>query len=70
MNTAVSPAPAARDRAVPAPAPSLAAQLSTLFDRDVEIVKALNVARHRLDNANQQLADPTTLDTLRLPDLH
>jgi hypothetical protein len=69
MTTAVSPAPAARDHAVPQHARSLAAQLSILFDHDVEIVKALNLAHHRLANANQQLADPTTLDTL-LPDLH
>jgi hypothetical protein len=70
MNTAVSPALAARDHAVPQHARSLAAQLSILFDRDVEIVKRLNIAHHRLANANQQLADPTTLATLRLQDLH
>ena len=42
-----------------APCPSharqLAAQLSALFDRDVEIVKRLNDAHHRLQQANERL---------------
>ena len=41
----------AEHRAVPAHARQLAAQLSTLFDRDVEIVKRLNDAHHRLQRA-------------------
>lgn len=43
------------DRAVPAHARELAAQLSALFQRDVEIVTQLNDAHHRLDNANERL---------------
>lgn len=43
------------DRAVPAHARGLAARLSALFQRDVEIVKQLNDAHHRLDNANERL---------------
>ena len=66
MNTAAPPAP---DHAVPAHARALAAQLSILFDCDVEIVKRLNLAHHRLANANQQLADPTP-DPHRSPGLH
>jgi hypothetical protein len=63
--------PASTDhRAVPAQARQLAARLSALFDRDLEIVKRLNHAHHRLANANQQLDAPTAPDTLRLPDLH
>ena len=46
---------AATDRAVPAHARELAARLSALFQRDVEIVKQLNDAHHRLDNANERL---------------
>jgi hypothetical protein len=57
-------------RAVPAHARQLAARLSTLFDRDIEIVKRLNDAHHRLANANQQLDARTTHDPLSLPDLH
>ena len=40
--------PAPMHRAVPAHARQLAAQLSTLFERDVEIVERLNDAHHRL----------------------
>jgi hypothetical protein len=65
MNTAPSPAPAA----VPAHARQLAGRLSALFDQDVEIVKRLNDAHHRLADANQQLADPAP-DPRGLPDLH
>jgi hypothetical protein len=43
------------DRAVPVHARQLAAQLSTLFDHDVEIIKRLNDAHHRLQQANEQL---------------
>jgi hypothetical protein len=45
----------AEQRAVPAHAHELAAQLSTLFQRDVEIVKRLNDAHQRLANANERL---------------
>jgi hypothetical protein len=69
MNPAVPPALTARDHAVPARARSLAAQLSSLFDRDVEIVKRLNDAHHRPAHANQQLAEPTP-DPRGLPSLH
>ena len=43
------------DRAVPAHARQLAAQLSALFERDVEIVERLNDAQHRLQDANERL---------------
>lgn len=43
------------DRAVPAHARQLAAQLSALFDRDVELVKRLNDAHHRLQQATERL---------------
>jgi hypothetical protein len=43
------------DRAAPAQARQLAAQLSALFERDVEIVERLNDAQHRLQEANQRL---------------
>ena len=62
--------PAGTDhRATPAPARHLAARLATLFQRDVEIVKRLNDAHHRLATANQQLDAPPAPDTLRPPDL-
>jgi hypothetical protein len=49
-------APAATDdRAVPAHAREFAAQLSVLFQRDVENVKQLNDAHDRLAHANEQL---------------
>lgn len=50
------------DRAVPAHARELAARLSALFQRDVEIVKQLNDAHHRLANANEQLYAGPILD--------
>ena len=43
------------DRDVPAPARQLAARLSALFERDVEIVERLNDAQHRLQDANERL---------------
>ena len=43
------------DRAVPVHARQLAARLSALFDRDVEIVKRLNDAHHHLQQANERL---------------
>lgn len=42
-------------RAVPALARGLAARLSVLFDRDVEIVRRLNDAQHLLQDANGRL---------------
>jgi len=63
--------PASTDqRVVPAQARQLAARLSALFDRDLEIVKRLNDAHHRLANANQHLDARAAPDKLRLPDLH
>ncbi len=50
------------DRAVPAHARQLAARLSALFQRDVEIVKQLNNAHHRLAHANQHLYAGPILD--------
>jgi hypothetical protein len=43
------------DRVVPVHARQLAAQLSALFDRDVEIVKRLNDAHHHLQQASEWL---------------
>ena len=43
------------DRDVPAHARQLAARLSALFERDVEIVERLNDAHHRLADANERL---------------
>jgi hypothetical protein len=43
------------DRTVPVHARQLAAQLSALFDRDVEIVKRLNDSHHRLQQASERL---------------
>jgi hypothetical protein len=48
-------APSASGRAVPALACELAARLSVLFERDVEIVRRLNDAQHRLHDANERL---------------
>jgi len=49
-----APAPT-NHRTVPVHARQLAAQLSALFDRDVEIVKRLNDAHHRLLQASERL---------------
>jgi hypothetical protein len=68
MNTAMGDALTA-DHAVPARARQLAGRLSALFDRDIEIVKRLNDAHHRLAEANQQLAEPAP-DPRGLPGLH
>jgi hypothetical protein len=43
------------DRVVPALARELAARLSALFERDVEIVERLSDAQHRLTGANERL---------------
>ena len=43
------------DRAVPAHARQLAAQLSALFDHDVEIAGRLNDTHHRLQEAGERL---------------
>jgi len=58
---AASHAPAgAQHDAVPAHARQLAAQLSGLFQKDVQIVKRLNDAHDRLQNANEQLSPGLT----------
>ena len=54
------------DRAVPAHARQLAAQLSALFDRDVEIVKRLNDAHHRLQQASERLSSGLAPDAFGL----
>jgi hypothetical protein len=46
---------ASGDRVVPALARELAARLSALFERDVEIVRRLNDAQRRLTEANERL---------------
>ena len=59
---------AANDHAVPAHGRQLAAQLSALFQRDVEIVKQLNDAHHRLAQANEQLYSGPAPDAFGLID--
>ena len=54
------------DRAVPAHARQLAARLSALFDRDVEIVKQLNHAHDLLAHANDRLYSGRALDTRQI----
>jgi hypothetical protein len=53
---------------VPAHARHLAAQLSALFERDVEIVKRLNDAHHRLADANELLWSGLAPDAFGLID--
>jgi hypothetical protein len=63
------PAPAlahTSDRAVPAHARELAARLSALFERDVEIVKRLGDAQRRLASANERLYSGLALDAFGL----
>lgn len=62
---ALTPA-GADDRAVPAHARQLAAQLSTLFDRDVEIAGRLNDAQRLLAGANEQLWSGLAPDAIGL----
>jgi hypothetical protein len=68
--SAVSTAPAGAQppRLAPADAPTharqLAARLSALFDRDVELVKRLNDAHDRLADANEQLYSGLAPDTV------
>lgn len=54
------------DRAIPVNARQLAAQLSALFDRDVEIVKRLNDAHHRLQQASERLSSGLAPDAFGL----
>ena len=56
----------AEQRAVPAHARELAAQLSTLFQRDVEIVQRLNDAHRRLHDANERLSSRLPPDAFGL----
>jgi hypothetical protein len=58
----------ADDRAVPAHARQLAAQLSTLFDRDVEIAERLNDAQRLLTSANDWLWSRLAPDAFGLTD--
>ena len=55
-------------RAVPAHARQLAAQLSALFDRDVEIAKRLNDAHHHLRQAGERLWSGLAPDAFGLTD--
>ena len=55
------------DRAVPAHARELAARLSALFGRDVEIVKQLNDAHDRLADANERLRSGLAPDAFGVP---
>lgn len=50
--------------AVPAHARALAAQLAALFEKDSEIVSALNQAHHRLVGANDRLWSGPAADPL------
>jgi hypothetical protein len=61
--------PASADhRAVPAHARQLAAQLSALFDRDVEIAERLNDAQRLLAGANERLWSGLAPDAFGLID--
>jgi hypothetical protein len=53
-------------RVVPASARGLAARLSALFERDVEIVGRLNDAQRRLYDANERLWSGLSRDTFGL----
>ena len=55
------------DRAVPAHARELAARLSALFQRDVEIVKQLNDAHHRLAGRQRTAVVRTSARRVRRP---
>jgi hypothetical protein len=54
------------DRAGPALARELAAQLSALFERDVTIVRRLSDAQHRLIDANERLWSGLSPDAIGL----
>jgi hypothetical protein len=56
------------DRTVPAHARQLAAQLSALFQRDIEIARRLNDAQHLLAGANDQLWSGLAPDAFGLID--
>lgn len=56
--------------AVPAHARQLAARLSALFDRDVEIVKRLNDAHHHIRQAGERLWSGLAPDAFGLNDEH
>lgn len=58
--------PSVSGRAVPALAGELAAGLSGLFKRDVEIVQRLNDAQHRLFDANERLWSGLSADAFGL----
>jgi hypothetical protein len=58
--------PATDHRAVPARARELAARLSAVFERDVEIVKRLTDAQHRLQQANERLRSGLAPDAFGL----
>lgn len=59
MNTSQTP-PGGPRPPLPAHARQLAGRLSTLLDQDIEIVKPVDDAHHRLANASQQLTDTLT----------
>ena len=63
-----TPAGTHHTRAVPAHARQLAAQLSALFDRDVEIAKRLNDAHHHLRQAGERLSSGLAPDAFGLTD--
>lgn len=56
------------DRAVPTHARELAAQLSALFQRDVELVTRLGDAQHRLQDAGERLYSGLAPDAFGLTD--
>jgi hypothetical protein len=58
--------PSASGCAVPTPACELAARLSVLFERDVEIVQRLNDAQRRLHDANERLWSGVSPDAFGL----
>ncbi len=56
------------DRAVPTHARELAAALSALFQRDVELVTRLGDAQHRLQDAGERLYSGLAPDAFSLTD--
>jgi hypothetical protein len=63
---ALSAIPTGRTRGVPTQARALAARLSALFERDVEIVRRLADAQHRLQTANDELWSGLAPDAFHL----
>ena len=57
--------PSRLDRSISPAVRGIAGELSSLFDRDRELVLALNGAQRRLEDANEQLTASLSADALR-----